>query len=321
MKRILAGLAVLLCAGMVTLPALAATYPEKQVRIIVPYPPGGATDGLARIVGQKLSETWGVPVVIENRPGADTQIGNSAVAAAAPDGYTLGMITTVFAISKGLYASLPYDPAKDFTPISPIASSPFYLVTGVNVPASTVSELVALAKQRPGALNYSSSSSANYLAGELMKKAAGIDVANIRYKGSGPGVTAVAAGEVTYTLDTLLAAKPMIDAGKIRVLAVTGDRRSPQMPSVPTFAEAGVRGFDMVSWFGVGGPKGMPPELVATINAAIQTAMASPEVRQKIESFAATPMAQNADQFAAFIKSEFGLFEAIVKSNNLRPDS
>ena len=299
----------------------AAAYPDKPIRIVVPYPPGGSTDGLARIVGQKLSEAWGVPVVFDNRPGADTQIGNSLVAAAAPDGYTLLMITTVFAISKGLYAKLPYDPATDFTPIAPIASSPFYLVAGVNVPAATLRELVALAKQRPGQLNYSSSSSANYLAAELMKKAAAIDVVNIRYKGSGPGVAAVAAGEVTYTLDTLLAAKPLIDAGKIRALALTGERRNAKMPAVPTFAEGGVPGFDMVAWFGLGGPKGMPADVVAKINKAVQDAIRSPEVREKIESYDATPMLQSPEQFSSFIKTEFDTFEAVVKSNKLEPGS
>lgn len=301
--------------------AAAAAYPDKSIRIVVPYPPGGSTDGLARIVGQKLSEAWNVPVVIDNRPGADTQIGNALVAAAAPDGYTLLMITTVFAISKGLYQKLPYDPATDFTPIAPIASSPFYLVAGVNVPAANLRDLVALAKQKPGQLNYSSSSSANYLAAELMKKAAGIDVVNVRYKGSGPGVAAVASGEVTYTLDTLLAAKPLIDAGKIRALAVTGDKRSPQAPSVPTFAEAGVPGFDMVAWFGLGGPKGMPPDVVAKINKAVQDAMRSPDVREKVESYAATPMLMSPEQFSSFIKTEFDTFDAVVKSSKLEPGS
>ena len=298
-----------------------AAFPDKPVRIVVPYPPGGSTDALARIVGQKLSETWGVPVVIDNKPGADTQIANSLVAGSPPDGYTLLMITTVFAISKGLYPSLPYDPARDFTPISPIASSPFYIVVGANVPAANLKELVAVAKQKPGSLNYSSSSSANYLAAELMKKAAGIDVVNIRYKGSGPGVAAVASGEVTYTLDTLLAAKSLIDAGKVRAFAVTGDKRTPQMPNVPTFAEAGVPGFDMVAWFGLGGPKGMPPDVVATINRAVQDALKSPEVRQTIENNAATPMMQTAEQFSSFINKEFTTFEAVVKSNNLQPGS
>lgn len=314
--------AVLCAIHLLAFPSFAAAaYPDKQIRIVVPYPPGGSTDGLARIVGQKLSEAWGVPIVIDNRPGADTQIGNSLVAAAPPDGYTLLMITTVFAISKGLYASLPYDPAKDFMPIAPIASSPFYIVSSVSFPPTTLRELVALAKQRPGQINYSSSSSANYLAAELMNKAAGIDVVNIRYKGSGPGVAAVAAGEVAYTLDTLLAAKPLIDAGKIRALALTGDKRSSQMPSVPTFAEAGVPGFDMVAWFGMGGPKGIPADVVAKINKGVQDALKSADVREKIESYAATPMLMSPEQFSAFIKTEFDTFEAVVKSNNLKPGS
>lgn len=312
-----------LCAlHVLALPSLAsAAYPDKPVRIVVPYPPGGSTDGLARIVGQKLSEAWGVAVVIDNRPGADTQIGNQLVAAAPPDGYTLLMITTVFAISKGLYATLPYDPAKDFTPISPIASSPFYLIAGPGLPAQGVSELVALAKQKPGQLNYSSSSSANYLAAELMKKAAGIDVVNIRYKGSGPGAQAVATGEVAYTLDTLLTAKPLMDAGKVRVLAVTGAKRNAQLASVPTFAEAGVPGFDMVAWFGLGGPKGMPPDVVARINKGVQDALRSAEVRSKIESYDATPMLQSPEQFQSFIKGEFDTFESVVKSAKLTPGS
>lgn len=305
MLRLVALVGAFCCAALAATIAHAAPYPERTVRIVVPYPPGGSTDGLARLIGQKLSEAWGQPVVIENRPGADTQIGDAAVAQAAPDGYTLLMITTTFAISKGLYPSLPYDAAKDFTPISPIASSPFYLVVGTDVPAKNLAELIALAKKNPGKLNYSVSSSANYLAAELMKKAAGIEVMDIRYKGSGPAVQAVAAGEVTYTLDTLLATKGLIDAGKLRVLALTGDRRSTQIPSVPLFSEAGLATFEMISWFGMGGPKGMPKDVVNTINAAVQKALALPEVKQAIDGYAATPMLMSADEYAAFIGKEF----------------
>ncbi|MEO8133261.1 MAG: tripartite tricarboxylate transporter substrate binding protein [Betaproteobacteria bacterium] len=319
LPRIAARMTASLCLAFAATLATGAAFPDRPVRLVVPYPAGGGTDGAARIVAQKLSEIWGKGVVVDNRPGADTQIGNAIVQAAAPDGYTLLIVATTFAISKSLYSNLPYDPAKDFTPISPIGIAPYYLVVGTGVPANNVGELIALAKRSPGTLNYAMSSSTNYIAAELMKKAAGIDVMDVRYKGGAPAVLAVATGEVTYTLDTPLSVKAMLDAGKMRVLAVTGERRPPNLPEVPTFTEAGLGGADIGSWVAIAGPRGMPADLVESINAAVQSAIASPEIKQKLESAAFSPMYQNVAQFNAFLNREFERYEAVVKSNKLKP--
>ena len=317
--RFVRNAATWLCLAAVATAAVAAPFPERSVRLVVPYPAGGGTDGAARLIAQKLSDIWGKPVVVDNKPGADTQIGNAFVAGAAPDGYTLLIVATTFAISKSLYPNLPYDPAKDFTPITPIAIAPYYLVTGTGVPVNNVAELLTLARKNPGKLNYALSSSTNYMAAELMKKAAGIDVMDVRYKGGAPAVLAVATGEVTYTLDTPLSFKAMLDAGKLRVLAVTGERRMPALPDVPTFTEAGLGGADMGSWVAIAGPKGMPADLVESINATVQGALATPEVKQKLESFAFSPLYQNVAQFNAFLNKEFERYEVVIRSNNLKP--
>ncbi len=307
------------CLAFFSIGGAAAPYPERPVKLIVPYPAGGSTDGTARLIAQKLADIWGQAVVVENRPGADTQIGNAAVATATPDGYTLLVIATTFAISKSLYANLPYDPAKDFTPIAPVAIAPFYLVVGSSIPANSVGELIAMAKRDPGKLNYAVSSSTNFMAAELMKQAAGIDVMAIRYKGGAPAVVAVAAGEVTYGLENPLSVQAMLDAGKMRVLAVTGERRPANLPSVPTFAEIGLGGADIGAWVGLAGPKGLPADVVEKVSSAVQAAVALPDVRQKLDSFMAIPISQNAAQFAAFIKKEIDRYEAVVKSAKLAP--
>lgn len=319
MTTISARLAAFFCIACFSVGGMAAPYPDRPVKMIVPYPAGGSTDGTARLIAQKLSEMWGQAVVVDNRPGADTQIGNAAVAAAPPDGYTLLVIATTFAISKSLYPNLPYDPARDFTPIAPVAIAPFYLLVGSSSPAKSVGELIAMAKRDPGKLNYAVSSSTNFLAAETMKQAAGIDVMPIRYKGGAPAVVAVVTGEVNYGLENPLSVQSMLDAGKLRALAVTGERRPALSPSVPTFSEVGLGTADIGAWVGVAGPKGMPADVVEKINAAVQAAVAMPDVKQKLDSFMATPMIQNSAQFAAFIKKEFDRYEAVVKSNKLTP--
>ena len=307
------------CLACLAAGGAGAAYPDRPVKMIVPYPAGGSTDGTARLVAQKLSEMWGQAVVVDNRPGADTQIGNSAVATAAPDGYTLLIIATTFAISKSLYPNLPYDQARDFTPIVPVAIAPFYLLVGNGLPAKNVGELIAMAKRDPGKLNYAVSSATNFMAAEMMKQAAGIDVMPIRYKGGAPAVVAVVTGEVTYGLENPLSVQPMLDAGKLRVLAVTGERRPTALPAVPTFSEVGLGAADIGAWVGVAGPKGIPADVVEKINADVRTVVAMPDVRQKLDFYMATPIVQDTAQFAAFIKREFDRYEAVVKSNKLTP--
>lgn len=301
-------------------PAMAQTggFPDRPVRIVVPYPAGGGTDAVARLVAQNLSEQWGKAVVIDNRPGADTQIGNAAVAAAAADGYTLLIIATTFTMHKHMVPSLPYEPAHDFVPIAPIAVYPYFLVVGNDVPVKTAQELVALAKKQPGKLNHGISSGGQYILAESMKRGAGIEVVGVRYKGGTPAVQAVVAGEITYHLDTPGSFKAMIDAGKLRVLATTGDRRSPLAPDAPTFAELGFAGGEIVSWVGLAAPRGTPPQVVEFINTSVQKALNNPDVRQKLDNLTAVPMVQNVSEFSGFVTKEFGRYEKLIKDQNLK---
>ena len=308
-------LACVACA--VTNPAPAA-YPEKTIKIVVPYPAGGGSDAVARIVSKKLSDTWGKPVIIDNRPGADTQIGNQAVATAAPDGYTLLLVAPTFTLHKNMVASLPYDPGKDFTPIAPLAVYPYFLVVGNDVPAKTAGELVAYARKNPGKLFYAISSGGQFILAELMKHGSSIDVVGVRYKGGAPAVQAVMSGEVTYHIDQSGTLKSMIDSGKMRLLAVTGDRRSSLAPDAPTFSEVGLSGGEIVSWLGLAGPKGMSPQLVESINAAVRAALDSPDVKQQLTSLAAVPMAMSVKDFDDFMRKEAERYEKVIKQYDLK---
>jgi tripartite-type tricarboxylate transporter receptor subunit TctC len=310
-------IAAIAALSMTGSPMSLAAYPDKPVRIVCPYPAGGGTDILARVLAQKLSEAWGVAVVVDNRPGADTQIGNQAVAIAAPDGYTLLITATTFAMHQYMTPNLPYDPVKDFTPIAPIAVYPYLLVVGNDVPVKTAADLVDLAKKNPGKLNNAISSGGQYVLSEIMKRTAGIDVVGIRYKGGTPAVQAVVTGEVTYHIDTVGSFKAMIDGGKLRVLATTGDRRAPIAPGAPTFAEAGLGGGDITSWIGVSGPKGMPPAMVEQINAAIRTAVDSPDMKTKLDNLVAAPMQMSVREFGDFMRREGERYDKAIKQYNL----
>jgi tripartite-type tricarboxylate transporter receptor subunit TctC len=316
--RFLGLLVALLVAAVSPGEGLAGTYPDRPVRLVVPYPAGGGTDALARLVAHKLGEQWARSVVVDNRPGADTQIGNSAVATAAPDGYTLLIIATTFAMHKHMVPSLPYEPATDFVPIASIAVYPYFLVVGNDLPVKTAKDLIALARSNPGKLNFGISSGGQYILAETMKRGAGIDVIGVRYKGGTPAVQATVTGEITYHLDTPGSFKAMIDAGKLRVLATTGDRRSPLAPDAPTFAEVGLAGGDIVSWVGLAAPKGTPAEIVEFVNASVQQALSAPDVKQKLDSLMATPMQQNVADFTAFVNKEFVRYEKVIKEQNIK---
>ena len=311
-------MSLFLAAVLAPFAATAQTYPDRPVRIIVPYPAGGGTDAVSRLVAFKLGEMWGKSVVIDNRPGADTQIGNAVVATAAPDGYTLLIIATTFTMHKHMVPSLPYEPAADFVPIAPIAVYPYLLVVGNDVPAKTAQELVALAKKNPGKLNHGISSGGQYILAEAMKRSAGIDVVGVRYKGGTPAVQAVVAGEITYHLDTPGSFKAMLDAGKLRVLATTGNTRSPLAPNAPTFNELGLGGGDIVSWVGLSAPKGTPPQIVEFINASVQKALQAPDVKEKLEGLTAAAMIQTVPEFNAFVNGEFSRYEKLIKDQNLK---
>ena len=274
------------CLATVAMETLAQAYPARPVRLVVPYPPGGPTDLLGRTVAQKLGEMLPEPVVVENRGGGGGMIGTAAVAKAAADGYTLllGAIGS-FAIDPVLYKSIPYNARTDFTPIGPVASGALFLFVGASVPARNVQELIALAKRKPGTLSFASSGAGHFpthIGPELFKLKNGLDILHVPYKGSGQAIIDVAAGRVSFIMTSGLgAAKPFLDSGKVRALALTGDKRAAAAPDVPTFAEAGspLPEMNAGTWWGLMGPAGLPRNIVVKLNESLAQAMAAPDVR------------------------------------------
>lgn len=303
--------------------ALAQGYPNKPVRMVVPFPPGGTTDILARAVGQKLSEAWGSQVIIDNRPGAGGNIGTDIVAKAAPDGYTLLMATVgTHAINGSLYAKLPFDPVKDFAPVTLVASVPNVLVVHPSLPATSVKELIALAKSKPGELTFASSGNGTsiHLAGELFKTMTGTKMLHIPYKGSAPAITDLLGGQTNMMFDNLPSAMPHIKSGKLRALAVTSAHRSAALPDVPTIAESGIPGYEASSWFGVVAPAGTPKEIVAKINADIVRGLSAPDLKDRLSGQGAEPVGNTPEQFAAYIKTETAKWAKVVKESGAKVD-
>src|SRR5665647_1034500 len=272
-------------ALMTGLPALAQTaYPSRTIKMIVPYPPGGTTDLLGRMVADQLQSGLGATVVVENKPGAATSTGAELVARSEPDGYTLLMATsTTLAINKALYRKLPYDPVKDFTPIALVAAVPFALIINPQIPAKTLSEFIAYAKSKPG-LAYGSggNGSPQHLGAEMLKTAAGIDIRHVAYRGSVPAMYDVIAGHISFMVVDLQPALPQIRAGKVRVLGVTTPKRVTAAPDIPTLAEGGLKGFELVPWQGVVAPAGVPRPIVDQLAAQIGKLMADPATRDKL---------------------------------------
>ncbi len=301
----------------------AANYPNKPIKIVVPFPPGGATDIFARTVGAELQKTWGQPVIIENKAGGGGSPGADSVAKSAPDGYTLVMGTVgTHAINMSLYAKMPYDAVKDFEPIVLVAGVPNILVVHPSVNVKSVSELTALAKAMPGKLNVASSGNGTsiHLAAELYKQMAGVDILHVPYKGSSPAVTDLLGGQVQLMFDNMPSALPHAKAGKLRALAVTSLKRSPALPDVPTMDEEGLKGFDATSWFGLLAPAGTPKDIIVKINAASVKALGSPEMRERLAAQGADPVGNTSEQFSAFIKAEIDKWAKIVKASGARVD-
>ena len=294
-------------------------FPDRAVRMIVPFPPGGGSDIIARIVARRLSDKWKVPVVVDNKPGADTQIGNSLLARAAPDGYTVGLISPTFATSKALYANLPYDVVKDFTPVAMIASTPVIVAVSSAVPAVSVKELVDLSRRTAGKLNYSASSTTSLIFGELFRSAAGVDAQPVPYKGSGPSVTAVAAGEVAFTLDTFGAMKPMLDAKRIRLIAVASRERFFAVPHVPTLGELGIADAVMDSYWAMIAPAGVRADVLARLSGALKEVLAMPDVQQQLESGGNVSAYSSPEELGRFLDSEFSRYERVVKTHGIKP--
>lgn len=313
--------ALLLC--FVTSFAYAQSYPNKPVRMVVPFPPGGTTDILARAVGQKLSESWGQLVVIDNRPGAGGNIGTDIVAKSAPDGYTLLMGTVgTHSINASLYGKLPFDPIKDFAPVTLVASVPNVLVVNTTVDAKSVKELIALAKSKPGQLTFASSGNGTsiHLAGELFKTMTGTSMLHIPYKGSAPAITDLLGGQTNMMFDNLPSAMPHVKSGKLRALAVTSVSRSPALPDTPTIAESGIPGYEASSWFGVLAPAGTPKDVIAKIHADIVKALNTPEIKERLSGQGAEPVGNTPEQFAQHIKTETIKWAKVVKDSGAKVD-
>ncbi|MBI3067606.1 MAG: tripartite tricarboxylate transporter substrate binding protein [Betaproteobacteria bacterium] len=298
-------------------------YPTKPIRLIVPFPPGGTTDVVARVIAQKLTENWSQQVVVDNRPGAGGIIGTELAAKAPADGYTLllGSITT-HAVNPSLYKKLPFDPLRDFAPVSLAVSTPQVLVVHPSVAAKSVKELIALAKAKPGQLNYASAGTGTspHLTFELFKSMAGVNLVHVPYKGTGPAITDLIGGQVQTMITGVVALYPHIKAGKLRALGATSAKRVAALPDVPTIAESGVPGFDVASWFGVFAPAGTPKPIVTRVNAEIVKILAAPDLRQKLTAQGADPATNTPEQFAAYVKSELARWGKVVQATGARVD-
>lgn len=308
----------LLLAGAV-LPAGAA-YPDKAVRLVVPFPPGGGTDVVARTIALKLGDLWGQSVVADNRPGAAAIIGTEIVARAAPDGYTLGFISMTHTINVSLYRKLPYDPLTDFAPLILAATAPNVLVAHPSVGAKTVAELVQIAKARPGRLNFPSSGSGgvSHLAAEMFRHAAGIDITHVPYRGAGPALTALLAGEMQLMMATTPVALPQMKAGRLAAIAIASRARSPLAPELPTIAESGYPGFEADTWYGMLAPAGIPAFLVAQINSAVAKLLMQADVKERLAREGAQPAGGTPAQFGAYLRSESEKWAKVVRAANIR---
>ncbi|MCC6870126.1 MAG: tripartite tricarboxylate transporter substrate binding protein [Burkholderiales bacterium] len=316
-------LAAIIAGASLVLPvAHAQEWPTKPVRLVIPFAPGGATDIIGRLVGQKLGDRLGQPVVIDNRPGAATTIGNAAVAKAVPDGYTLLFAPTPFVITQALYPSLPYDADKEFAPVSLLAVSPFILVVNAALPVKNVAELVALARAKPGTLTFCSAGSGSvpHLAGELFKLNAKIDIVHVPYKGGGPAITDLIGGQVNMMFATPIEVMAHVNSGKLRVLATTASKRLPSLPDVPTMQESGVPQFDVYAFFGTLAPAGTPKPIVDRLAGDLAQVMKDPEVLQRFAEQSAEPRVLGPEAFTAFLKSERAKWADVVKRSGAKVD-
>ncbi len=308
--------------GVSAQPAHAQAYPNKPVRLVVPLAPGGTTDILARLMAQRLAESLGQPVVVDNRPGAGGNIGNEVVARSLPDGYTLLMTAPPLVINPGLYRKIGYHPINDYTPIMMVASVPVVLAVHPAVPAKNLKELIALAKAQPGRLNYASSGigGTNHLGGAMFATMAGVDIVHIAYKGSGPALTDLLAGQVQMQLSGLPPLLPFIKSGKLRALGIAGAKRAASLPEVPTIAEAGVPGYEATSWQGLSAPAKFPAPILALLHGRLLKIMAVPEVQTRIVELGAEPVGDTPAEFARFIRSEYEKWGPIIKQTGARAD-
>jgi tripartite-type tricarboxylate transporter receptor subunit TctC len=290
---------------------------------VVPYPAGGPLDAVARLLGQKVSESVKQPVIVDNKPGAGGNIGADAVAKSSPDGYTIlmGAVAT-HAINPSLYAHMPYDAARDFAPVTQLASTPNVLVVNPSLPVASVGEFIAYARANPGKLNFGSGStgSAGHLAGELFKAMGGVEMTHIPYKGAAPAMNDLIGGRIQLMFDNLASSLAQVRAGRIKALAVTTAKRSALAPELPTVAESGLPGFDISTWFGVFVPAGTPPEAIARLHDEFTRALAAPEVREKVLNLGAEPVGSTPAEFGAFIRAEAAKYARVIKASGAKAD-
>ena len=303
--------------------AQAAPWPSKPITYVVPFAAGGTTDILARLIGEKLSKALGQPIIVENRPGAGGNIGSDFVARAAPDGYTiLGGTISSHAINVSLYAKMPYDPEKNFAPITLIGSLANVLAVNADSPIRTVQELIAEAKAKPGALTFASSGAgtSQHLAGELFKRLAGVEITHIPYKGSSPALQDLIGGHVSMVFDNVVAVAALIKSGKVRPLGVTSLKRVQAFPDVPTIAESGLSDYEVVSWQGIFAPAGTPPDIVKRLNEEIVKILRMPDVVERMDTLGLEPVGNTPEEFAKFQRAEIAKWAKVVKEAGLKAE-
>ena len=324
--RFIASLATILLTGLATLAAssssLAAEYPSRPIRFIVPFAPGGSTDLVARIIGGMLADTFKQQIVVENKPGGGTAIAMQATATAAPDGYTVLFGSSALANYPSLFKKPLLDVQRDLAPVTMVVSGPYVVLVHPSVPVRSVAELIAYAKSKPGQLNIGSagSGSANHLAGELFKSIAGVSILHVQYKGSGPALVAAMGGEVQLIIEPIISARGYITAGKLRALAVTSDQRASSLPELPTAAENGLPGYEASYWLGVLGPAGLPKEIIGQLSAAIIAIVRNPQVKAQLAAQGVEPVGTNPAQFAAQIVGDIEKWGKVIRDAGVLPE-
>ncbi|MBB1630969.1 tripartite tricarboxylate transporter substrate binding protein [Cupriavidus sp. UME77] len=319
-KRWLA--AAVAATAALTMPALtlAQAFPAKPVKIVVPYPPGGTNDIVVRLLAQKLGDSMGQPFVVENKPGASGNLGAEQVARAAPDGYTLLLVTTGHSIHPSLYKNLRYNIKTDLTPVSELTRGPMLVMVTPSLPYKTVQDVIAAAKAKPGSINFGSAGngSSTHLATELLSSMAGVKMTHIPYSGSAPAMADVMAGNAQLVMDLMFSALPQVNGGKLRAIAITGAKRSPLLPNVPTVAESGVPGFETLAWNGLMAPANTPRPIIDKLNAEIHKALDAPEMKERLRAQGFEPSPGTPEQFGALIRSEIDRWAKVVKSSGAK---
>lgn len=321
MKMLIRVLALACLVSPVLGHAQAQAWPQKPIRWVVPYPPGGGTDVLARILGQKLSENLGQPVIIDNKPGGATIIGTEIAAKSPPDGYTMLLASPSFTNNVALYQKLPYDPEKDFDAVSLLATVPLVLVAPPSLPANNVAELIKLAKAKPGSMSYGmATGSTPHLAGEMLKEMGGIDVTPVPYKGMAPSYPDLLSGRIQFIFDAVSTGLPHIQAGKTKALGVSSPKRSQAAPQIPTLAESGLPGFEAEGWYGIVVPKGTPPDVVARLNAEMMKALNDPATADKIKSAGFDIIAKGPADFNTYMRNEQARWSKLIKQAGIKAE-